>query len=212
MKKLLAIIIMTVFVLGIGVTAYAEEATTATKTKKVQPVKVKPPKPVKPETVAKNVYGTKEGYIVSVSATELVLSKADIFTATLKMDSATKIYKVGMKNKKLQASAVTLADLKAGQKALVRYTTADKKVVFVKILPGKTPDKEMKNIKRKAHALAMQAKAKIEKIKKEAIQKIKEAEEKAKIKAKIDALKDEIKHLKNSDKIPAPKKVKKVKE
>jgi hypothetical protein len=218
MKKLLALS-LTLFILAIGVVAYAEETTTTSTTTTTAPVvtteapTVVPPvtPPVsQEETVAKDVYMAREGYIVSFDSNQLILSKDKVFTLTLITSTATKVFGVG--NKK----GATVADLKAGQKVLVRFTVADKKAISVKILPGKAPKAIKERIKAKAAEIAkLKARQKVQKAKIEAArtqiklerEKVKELREKQreeaqeKIKEIRENAKEQIKELRQKGRI-----------
>lgn len=200
MKKNIALLVLTLLILSIGAVVFAEEAATTTAvtataaTIPVEPATVT--QSVYP-TVAKNVYATKEAYIISFTENQLVLGKDKFFTLTLTTDASTKVSAVTPKIK-----VSSLADIKAGQKVLVRFTTENKKVISIKVLPGKPSKVEINRIQQRAKELALKAKQK-------AAAKMKEAKEKLKIdKEKLKESRKEIQEKLKESKQELEKKLK----
>lgn len=164
-------------------------------------------------TVSKGVYGAREGYIVSVTDTELVLGKVIRKNLTerytFKIGPNTKVVKVFGK----KSQALTIKDLKPGMKVVVRFKNPGNQAVSIMILFDKKPQVVPAEIKK----LMEKEKERIRKMKEKAKEKINKIKEDAA--KKLDKAKEEIKKIREREreriekmKQIADKKVEKVKE
>ncbi|MGE5473613.1 MAG: DUF5666 domain-containing protein [Ignavibacteriales bacterium] len=90
---------------------------------------------VQPQSVCQSVYQSvyaREGFIRSISATEIVVGKKNMADETLKINTQTVF-----KNVKAKQKTAVLAELKVGMKVLVKFDE-NRNATLIKILPQKT--------------------------------------------------------------------------
>lgn len=143
MKRLLGMLIVCmILVFGLAAISFAKADTTKKGLDNQQKVQMEDEQ----EGVAEEVYA-KEGFIVSISSTSIVINKKNMEQKTFTIDANTKICKVGGKDK-----TALLTDLKAGMRVLVKYDSSNKALSICKfkdkkVLKEKKVEKKAKKDK-----------------------------------------------------------------